>query len=216
MQADDIILVRTVINVGGVQCSNKHLLKVLAAPATDSVSATLLKYVDLWWDSVKDLISSSCELVCCDWNNLTRTEVAVNYPGNLGAHIGDFHPSISFLNIHIEGWDSLESAPRSAVGKTSQRLSGIAKDHTIRDRLINTELTTPWEVFMTTSHLLDVGEAHLVPQVSHDTAGKAWRDSGSPDPPGKPAPVYVYFDSQTAHADKIIRVSRARKPKGCF
>lgn len=213
MLVDDIIKTRFVMEVDGVACSNTMFWKVVAAPATDTVSDTIKLLAALWWDKFKTLVPASVVLGCADWDNQTRNETQVVYPGLTGTGgVGDHHPALQVLNIHVEGWDDLED-PVTVVGKLRNSISGWLESISTHGRVNEATDLTALELFYTQQHLLDTGEANLLPVVRHDSAGKAWRDGGKVG--DKPAPVYVYLPSQTAQFDSRFRTLRGRKTRLC-
>lgn len=212
MLVDDIVKTRFIYNVDGVNCNNTMFWKVLAVPATDTLSVSLLKVATAWWNAVKVLLSPNVVLLCADWDNQTQNENAIVYPAIAGGPGGEAHPAIAYLNIHVEGWDGAAAVPRT-VSKTSIKLSGILKSITKDGRLNDTANTTAWEAFMINTLLVDVGELNVQPMCRHDSAGKAWRAAGSIPP--QPAPVYEYYASKTSVVRDQVRTISGRKGANC-
>ena len=213
MEVNDIIRTRFVGQVDGVATSNTQFWKVASVPTTDTVSDTIKALAALWWSKFSAYLANSVTLACADWDNQTRNEVQVTYPGLPGTGgAGDHHPALSVVNISLEGWDAAET-PVVTVGKSRNAISGWLESVSTRGRLNQDVNLLPLRLFHTQQQLIAAGEAALVPMVRHDSAGKAWRDGGKVGP--QPSPTYVYLESQTAQVDSRIRTLRGRKTVLC-
>lgn len=212
MLVDDIVKIRAFLDVDGVSCQNAWWIKVLAVPATDSVPTSLSKLVQQWFAAFSVHIASSVTLSCASWQNVTRNEDAVAYPGVGGGTSADHHPSFSVLNIHCEAWDDLAGPPRT-VGKLRNSISGWIEGFSTRGRVSNPGNLAALETYYSTQQLTDVGELSYRLHARHDSAGKAWRDGGKVGP--QPAPVYVYLPIQQAQHDRRFRTLASRQFSTC-
>lgn len=206
MQANDILSVDTVIELGGVQTVFNQHWKVIAYAGPHSDEQIISDLMTAFWAAIDQAMSTSAVLSCAKMVNVTTPAKEVVFPNLAGATADQPHPPHQALRIELYG----KTNPALHQTRNANNFSGIVQNLSDRGRLTDDTVMNAVLTFFSTDQVTDANGATLRPIVRETT------DAGTPSDPGPfVPPTYAYHDVLLARLNETFVTLRSRKFELC-
>lgn len=201
MVVDDILDIKAVTNVGGVDTVVGFFWKVNAFRGPDSDGTIIDQWAADFWATITAAVSQDATFSCVKMVNLTTPAKVVRFPGLAGTGLEDSHPPHQVVRIESYGRESLgEPAWRNSLN-----LSGIIESLSTRGR---TNDPTPFQGlvdFVTDIYVGGANGADFVPLIRRTTA------LGGPGLPD----TYLYIPVEYTALREKFETLRSRRFRLC-
>ena len=195
-EAGDFVKTRVVNVVSGQQTQLAMFWQVAAILGVDTLVTAASDLAALYWDAVKGQIPASVEFQAFTWENQSRNEKLVVYPGLAG--VGGSEPMAAYNVIRMNIWGRVLGPPdevhRNAINVPGIRESNIDKGVLARGSYMNLLRN-----FLTQQQDTSPSGIQLNPQVR-------WRTVQGP-----PA-EYAFTPVEQCQENPVATTLRSRRP----
>lgn len=196
----DLFRTTFLVEVAGIQTQQKMDWRLDSILGADTLDVVLGDLAQAWWDTVKNVLVNQCMFSCMFYQNWSRVEQYVIYPGLAGLAGTAGHPQFQVVRLNIYGRDPGALDPGMKRGASN--LSGVTESLSTRGRINDLAEFSPWQLFNIASMQTSATGWEISPR-------QRWLDTG-------PVPaVYSFVPVVGTQVNPTFKTLRRRKTTIC-